>query len=421
MSSVGEPVPRDVVDADKARRQVERILASSIFRDAPIQQRLLRYLVDQALAGSAGDLKEYAIGAAVFARGHDFDPRNDSIVRVQAGVLRKKLAAYYEGPGVADDGIVEIPRGHYVPVFSLRPPEPLPPRQPSRRPWGYATAAAVAGTALGAVAVWLAVGTSPLAVPVAHPSVWAGHPLWTGFFEPQSTVKLVIGAPVFADINGLLVRDVDVNRPEEISTSATVRLLERERHAKSVPVEIYTGMGEAEGASLLSRFFTQAGIALPLIRNRQTRWQDLSSGNLIFLASLRFRTLGRELDRPSDFEFVTAPGQPSVLKNLRPQPGEEPLYRFAMTSRASGRDYALVTVWPSTFPGRRVMFIGGSSTWGTAAGASYVTDPLSLRELEERITPHPAAGKSGLQVLLRVDIRDNQAASTTFVTSHWLP
>lgn len=421
--SVRESLPRNVVEADQARQQVDRILASPTFRDAPIQQRLLRYLVDQALADSAGDLKEYAIGTAVFARGPDFDPRHDSIVRVQAGVLRKKLAAYYEGPGAGDELIVEIPRGHYAPSFSLRPPEPLPQPLPARRPWLYATAAAMAGTALGAIAVWLAAGMAPSrpAAPVTHPSAWARHPLWQGFFDPGSTVKLVIGAPVFADINGLLVRDVDVNRPEDLSTSATVRLLERERHAKSIPVEIYTGMGEAEGASLLNRFFTQAAIDLPLIRNRQTRWQDLSSGNVIFLASLRFRTLGRELDRPSDFQFVTAPGQPSVLKNLRPQPGEEPLYRFDMTSRSSGRDFALVTVWPSTFPGRRVMFIGGSSTWGTAAGASYVTDPLSLRELQERIGPLPAAGKTGLQVLLRVDVRDNQAASTTFVTSHWLP
>ena len=420
---VREPVPGDVVEPESARRQVERILTSAVFRDAPIQQRLLRYLVDHALAGSAGDLKEFAIGAAVFARGDTFDPRTDSIVRVQAGVLRKKLAVYYEGPGAGDELIVEIPRGHYAPSFSPRAPDPRPQRHHPRWPWVYPAAAAVAGTAVGAVAVWLAIGMAspPMALPVAHPSAWANHPLWKGFFEPGSTVKLVIGAPVFADVNGLLIRDVDVNRPEDLSSSATVRLLERERHAKSIPVEIYTGMGEAEGASLLSRFFTQAGIDLPLIRNRQTRWQDLSAGNLIFVASLRFRTLGRELDRPNDFQFITEPGHPPVLKNLRPQPGEDPLYQFAMTSRSSGRDYALVTVWPSTFPGRRVMFIGGSTTWGTAAGVSYVTDPLSLRELRERIGPREPAGKTGLQVLLRVDIRDNEASSTTFVTSHWLP
>ena len=142
-------------------------------------------------------------------------------------------------------------------------------------------------------------------------------------------MKLVIGAPFLLDFNGLLVRDSSVNAPEGIAGSAAVRYLEPRTKAKPVPVEVYTGMGEAEGASLLTRFFDHAGVDLPLIRSRLTKWQDLNAGNLIFLASLRFRTLGRELDRPSDFQFVTTPGQPSMLLNLRPQTGEAaPFTRF---------------------------------------------------------------------------------------------
>ncbi len=434
---VSAPADHSVPEPQSARTQTERILLNGIFRDSPIQQRLLRYLVDQTLAGAASGLKEYSIGSAVFGRRDDFDPRTDSIVRVQAGVLRKKLAAYYAGPGTQDEWIVDLPRGHYVPSFTPRKTEPVPsapagfpmpdtPGVPRRPIWAYVAAAAAAGALAGALAVFAAVRMEPLARPspvAAHALEWASHPLWKGFFEPGSTVKLVIGAPMLVNVDGLLLRDVDVNSPEDIAGSAAVRRLEQETHAKSNPVEVYTGMGEAEGASLLTRFFTRAAIDLPLIRNNLTRWQDLSAGNLIFLASLRFRTLGRELDRPSDFQFVTAPGQPSLLKNLRPRPGEESVYHFSTTklTRASGTDYALVTVWPSTFPGRRVMFIGGSSTWGTAAAAAYITDSLSLRELWDRIGQAAPAGKTGLQILLKVGIKDNQAASTTFVTSHWLP
>src|SRR5437899_8623905 len=103
-----------------ARQQIDRILSSDLFRESPILQRLLRYLVEQALAGETTNLKEYKIGSTVFQRGDDFDPRTDSIVRVQVGVLRKKLAAYYEGPGGGDDIIIEVPRGHYAPHFQLR-------------------------------------------------------------------------------------------------------------------------------------------------------------------------------------------------------------------------------------------------------------------------------------------------------------
>ena len=421
--SVSAPAVSDAPGPESARLQTERVLSSEIFRDSPIQQRLLRYLVEQTLSGSPDQLKEYTIGSAVFGRREDFDPRTDSIVRVQIGILRKKLAAYYEGPGAADEYVVEVPRGHYALQFSTRKSAPavLAPERRTRPIWTLLASGAFAGGLAVFLAIRLAAPpVSPSAV-ATRPFEWRNHPVWKGFFEPGSSVKLVIGAPLFMDLNGLLVRDVQVNTPEEIAGSAAARRLERETGAKTIPLEIYTGMGEAQGASLLTRFFHTAGVDLPLITNRLTKWQDFNAGNLIFLASLRFRTLGRELDRPSDFQFVGLPDQLSLLRNLRPGAGESEVYHFAMASRSSGRDYALVTVWPGTFPGRRVMAVGASSTWGTAATAAYITDELSLRELWGKIGRDVPSGKTGLQILLQVDIKDSQAVSTSFVTAHWLP
>src|SRR4051794_31748894 len=105
-SVVGDSLMRE---PEMARSQMEKVLSSSIFCDSPTQQKLLRYLIDHMADGQGGDLKEYTIGAAVFRRGPDFDPRTDSIVRVQVGVLRKKLAAYYAGPGSGDHLIIDIP------------------------------------------------------------------------------------------------------------------------------------------------------------------------------------------------------------------------------------------------------------------------------------------------------------------------
>ena len=84
--SVTGPQRSAVAEPELARGQMERILASPVFRESPVQQRLLRYLGEQTLAGAAAGLKEYSIGSAVFGRRDDFDPRTDSIVRVQAGV-----------------------------------------------------------------------------------------------------------------------------------------------------------------------------------------------------------------------------------------------------------------------------------------------------------------------------------------------
>jgi predicted ATPase len=94
-----------------------RVLGSRAFRDAPALSRLLRYLVEHALRGDADRLKEYAVGVEVFGRGESFDPRTDTIVRVQARRLRSRLKEYYEAEGREDPIVIEVPKGHYVAVF----------------------------------------------------------------------------------------------------------------------------------------------------------------------------------------------------------------------------------------------------------------------------------------------------------------
>ena len=57
----------------------------------------LRYVVERALAGEGDQLKEYVIGVAVFGRGDDYDPRLDSIVRVEARRLRTQARRVLRG------------------------------------------------------------------------------------------------------------------------------------------------------------------------------------------------------------------------------------------------------------------------------------------------------------------------------------
>jgi TolB-like protein/Flp pilus assembly protein TadD len=102
---------------DIVRGQVERIIASEIFRRAERQSRFLRYVVEQALAGKTDRLKGYTIGLDVFDRAPDFDPNLDAIVRVEAGRLRAKLREYYRQFG-ADPVLIDLPRGTYAPVIS---------------------------------------------------------------------------------------------------------------------------------------------------------------------------------------------------------------------------------------------------------------------------------------------------------------
>ncbi len=81
-------------------------------------RRFLRTTVERTLDGATDQLKEFSLGHDVFDRGQDYDPRTDSIVRVEARRLRKKLRAYYEGEGVHDQIVIELHPGKYIPSFS---------------------------------------------------------------------------------------------------------------------------------------------------------------------------------------------------------------------------------------------------------------------------------------------------------------
>ncbi len=100
--------------------QLEKILCSPVFMRSDRLCRFLRYTVKKALQGHEADLKEYPIGIEVFDRPESFDPRLDSIVRVEARRLRLKLELYYETDGATDDLVIEFRKGSYVPYFHLR-------------------------------------------------------------------------------------------------------------------------------------------------------------------------------------------------------------------------------------------------------------------------------------------------------------
>lgn len=106
--------------ADDVRLQLDRILSSEPFANSDRLSRFLRYVVERSLAGEGDRLKEYVIGTEVFDRGERYDPRLDSIVRVEAGRLRSKLEEYYTQHGSSDAVIVRMPRGGYAPSFERR-------------------------------------------------------------------------------------------------------------------------------------------------------------------------------------------------------------------------------------------------------------------------------------------------------------
>jgi hypothetical protein len=119
-SPTGTYVLGATVPEAEVRRQLQRIVASDVFRRSARMERFLSLAVDRALTGQPEKLKEYALGRDVFNRDEDYDPRTDSIVRVEAQRLRRKVREYYASYGRDDLVIVEFRSGSYVPLFRYR-------------------------------------------------------------------------------------------------------------------------------------------------------------------------------------------------------------------------------------------------------------------------------------------------------------
>lgn len=124
--------------------ELSRLAASPLFRRSPRHLRFLRHLVQCTQKGESARLRELALGVEVFLRRPErFDPRQDSIVRVEARRLRQKLARWYADEGanariefVLKAGRYDVelrrreasaqPRGSVV-VFELPPSPALDP------------------------------------------------------------------------------------------------------------------------------------------------------------------------------------------------------------------------------------------------------------------------------------------------------
>lgn len=108
------------IAASDVRAELDQILRSRVFIQSHRIRRFLQFIVEESLLGQPHRLKEYPIGLEVFDRREAFDPRVDSIVRVEARRLRNKLEEYYRTEGREDHVRILLRKGSYMPVFEHR-------------------------------------------------------------------------------------------------------------------------------------------------------------------------------------------------------------------------------------------------------------------------------------------------------------
>lgn len=113
-------MPSQLFSNQQIIEQLNRILATTVFENSNVLTSFLKYVVTETVEGRGRELKEYNIGTEALSKRKDFDPQLDSIVRIHAGRLRRALHAYYQQGDINASILIEIPKGTYVPVFSLQ-------------------------------------------------------------------------------------------------------------------------------------------------------------------------------------------------------------------------------------------------------------------------------------------------------------
>jgi hypothetical protein len=113
-------ITEESVSWEAERNELQAVLRSPLFARSPALTHLLSYLCEKKFAGDSDQIKEYSVAVDVFDRRDTFDQDSDSIVRVQANRLRKRLNDYYSSEGVAHAIRITIPIGQYIPAFEKK-------------------------------------------------------------------------------------------------------------------------------------------------------------------------------------------------------------------------------------------------------------------------------------------------------------
>jgi len=156
LSTVGGP-SFAASDVPRVRAQLEKLLQAPAFVSSQRRTQLLRYLVEQTLAGKGEQITEYGMGLDIFDRPASFDPRLESIVRTETSRLRQKLKEYYATDGLADTVHIDIPQRSYIPSITFREPAiastEAEPKRSHLRP-SMAIAGALIGIIILVFGVW---------------------------------------------------------------------------------------------------------------------------------------------------------------------------------------------------------------------------------------------------------------------------
>ena len=215
MGSTAAGSATGLTDYPLEREAVQRVLQSGIFDRAPNLALILRYVCERFFDGRLEEIREYNIAVDALGRPPDFDQKRDSIVRVEAHRLRKRLAEYYQNAGQNDSVVIQIPAGTYVPQFVPR--EPAAPATATQRPEVPAAAAVIELPPPETERVYV-----PASAPIGFRPAFHWGVLLAALLAIGALLVYAVRRPASSDSGGTLSRAAAV--PSPIVAGEEVRL-----------------------------------------------------------------------------------------------------------------------------------------------------------------------------------------------------
>jgi hypothetical protein len=101
----------------EAEEELNWLLTSGVLGRSSNMARMLSFVCEKHFQGQDDQVTEHSIATEALGRRDDFDPQNDTIVRVTAHSLRKRLQEIYQTEGAHRQVHIQIPLGNYMPSF----------------------------------------------------------------------------------------------------------------------------------------------------------------------------------------------------------------------------------------------------------------------------------------------------------------
>jgi hypothetical protein len=383
VSLPSETIPKrdPSLHSDQRWALVERVAESQHLKSSARLCQFLFYVAECAIRQAPEEATEQQIGIRVFGRPPGYNSSEDSIVRTHARLLRQKLEAYFAQEGLTEETIIEVPKGHYLPVFRQRNSgATMAGGSAVRAPEGVLKAATGSRILLqgskspGRLLAWMLIPILLFAA-ILFWRPWnrslaplsAVDTFWRPFLTGESPVVIYSNALFTGDsTNGLRYAT------PETSTEAQ----------QGQYVDTYTGIGELASVYTLTRLFDAHKETFILKRSRLVTWDEAELRNLIFLGSRAENPSLRALPSTVDFTMVAQADSAGVV-NHNPKPGEPAV--FSRPEHPLTSDYAILALLPGVQPGKYILIFSGLTTFGTQAAVEYVSRPESAAELISKI------------------------------------